>query len=187
MSVPVVRVRIDERNSLSYLVLTLRALLAGVFLVSVVGKARGPESFTAFTGAVRRVGRVPDRFATPAAAGMVALEAGIVALLVVPAAQTVGFAVAAVTLLGLAVVLAAALRRGTTTPCRCFGVTDAPIARRHVWRNAVLAACAAGGAVLAPGAGGLSVHPAAVPLCLVGAVVAVAGVVFLDDLAYLLR
>jgi uncharacterized membrane protein YphA (DoxX/SURF4 family) len=172
---------------LSYLVLTLRGLLAGVFLVSVVGKVRGRESFTSFTGAVRRIGRVPDRFATPVAAGMVALEAGIVALLAVPGAETAGFVVAAVTLLGLATVLAAALRRGTTAPCRCFGVTDAPIARRHVWRNAVLAACAVGGGLLAPSAGELSMHPAAVPLCLVGAVVAVAGVVFLDDLAYLLR
>jgi uncharacterized membrane protein YphA (DoxX/SURF4 family) len=172
---------------MSYLVLTLRAVLAGVFILSVVGKARGRGAFTAFAGAVRRIGGVPDRLAAPAAAVVIVLETGIVVLLAVPGTGTAGFVAAGVALLTFTVVLTAALRRGTTGPCRCFGVADEPIAWRHVWRNAALTGCAAAGAVLAPGSAGVSMRPAAVLLCLLGAMMIVATVVLLDGLVFLTR
>ncbi|MFC6074624.1 MauE/DoxX family redox-associated membrane protein, partial [Microbispora bryophytorum] len=90
-------------------------------------------------------------------------------------------------LLGFAAVLVTALRRGTTAACRCFGASDEPVNRRHVARNAVLAACAVAGAAATSAAGGAPVAPPAAALCLVGASVAVGAVVLLDDLLHLLR
>ncbi|MBC6459167.1 MauE/DoxX family redox-associated membrane protein [Actinomadura sp. HBU206391] len=172
---------------MAYLVMTLRALVAGVFLVSFVGKVRSREAFTGFAGSVRRIGRVPRRFATPVAVGVIAVESGIVVLTAVPATGMVGLVSAGVVLTVFAIALATALRRGAAEPCRCFGVREEPIAWRHVVRNIVLAACALGGAALTPGVEGASIQPAAVPLCLLVAAAFVGVVAGLDDLMFLFR
>ncbi|MEV4328898.1 MauE/DoxX family redox-associated membrane protein, partial [Microbispora rosea] len=56
--------------------LTVRLVLTGVFLVSVLTKLRTRRAFGDFTTAVRRLGGLPSRFATPAAVVVVAVEAG---------------------------------------------------------------------------------------------------------------
>ncbi|MEU7916340.1 MauE/DoxX family redox-associated membrane protein [Microbispora bryophytorum] len=170
--------------------LTVRLVLTGVFLVSVLMKLRTRRAFGEFTTAVRRLGGLPTGLGTPAAAVVVAVEAGTVVMLAAPGLDgdgRAGLLLAGGLLLGFAVVLVTALRRGTTAACRCFGASDEPVNRRHVARNAVLAACAVAGAAATSAAGGTPVAPPAAALCLVGASVAVGAVVLLDDLLHLLR
>ncbi|MEW9534022.1 MauE/DoxX family redox-associated membrane protein [Microbispora sp. NPDC049125] len=173
-----------------YAVLTVRLVLMGVFLVSVLTKLRTRRAFGEFTTAVRRLGGVPPRLAAPAAVVVVAVEAGTVVMLAAPGLDgdgRAGLLLAGCLLLGFAVVLMAALRRGTAERCRCFGGSDEPIGRRHVARNAVLVACAVAGTAMTAAGGGASVARPAAALCLIGASVAVAAVVLLDDLLHLLR
>ncbi len=175
---------------MAYAVLTVRLVLMGVFLVSVLTKLRTRRAFGDFTTAVRRLGGLPPRLGTPAAVVVVAVEAGTVAMLAVPGLDgdgRAGLLLAGGLLLGFAAVLVTALRRGTTVACRCFGGSDEPVNRRHVARNAVLVACAVAGAAMTPAAGGTPVAPPAAVLCLLGASIAVGAVVLLDDLLHLLR
>jgi hypothetical protein len=171
----------------AYVVLTVRAMLVGVFLISAFGKVRGAERFSAFTESVRRLGGLPRRLARIGALGVVVAEAATVVLLVVPGVETAGLALAGALLCGFAVVLVVALRRGATEPCRCFGVSEEPIAPQHVARNVLLAGCAIGGAVLVPGTRDISLAPGAVALCLLVAVVAAGAVVLLNDVIALVR
>ncbi len=171
---------------MAYVVLTVRAMLAGVFAISVFGKVRGAGRFGAFTDSARRLGGLPPVLARASAFGVVAAEACTVVLLAVPGAETAGFLLAALLLCGFAVVLVAAIRRGATEPCHCFGVSEEPIGPRHVARNVLLAGCAIVGAVLAPVAHGAPA-PAAVALCLLVAAVAVGAVVLLNDLIDIVR
>lgn len=182
---------------MEYAALTCRLLLVGVFLVSVAGKLRTRRSFAGFTEATARLGRLPARFAAPAAVAVVAAEAGTAVLLALPvlprdagigpAVGVAGFAAAGALLLVFTVALTAALLRGAATPCRCFGSAAEPIAWRHVARNFVLTACAAAGAFSAAYGGAEPISPAAAALCLLGAAVAVGAVTLLDDLAHLVR
>ncbi|WP_204286019.1 MauE/DoxX family redox-associated membrane protein [Microbispora amethystogenes] len=170
--------------------LTLRLVLMGVFLVSVIAKLRTRRAFGEFATAVRRLGGLPIPLGPPAAVVVVTVEAGTVALLAAPGLDgdgRAGLLLAGGLLLAFAVVLAAALRRGTAEPCRCFGGSDDPISRGDVARNAVLVVCAAAGAVMTPAADAAPVALPAAALCLLGASVAVAAVVLLDDLAHLFR
>jgi thiol-disulfide isomerase/thioredoxin len=96
-----------------------------------------------------------------------------------------GFGLALGLSLAFAAGIGAALRRKERAPCRCFGVSTAPLGRTHLARNAVVGAAAVAGLALTslvpPGA----VHPAGVVLTvLVGAVLA-ALVVRMDDLVAL--
>ncbi|MEN3540054.1 MauE/DoxX family redox-associated membrane protein [Microbispora sp. ZYX-F-249] len=170
--------------------LTLRLVLTGVSLVSVLTKLRTRRAFGEFTMAVRRLGGLPVPLGAPAAVVVVTVEAGTVVMLAAPGLDgdgRAGLLLAGGLLLGFAVVLMTALRRGTTGPCRCFGGSDEPIGRRHVARNAVLVACAVAGAVMTSAADGTPVAPPAAALCLLGASVAVGAVVLLDDLVHLVR
>lgn len=81
---------------------------------------------------------------------MVAVECAVVVLLAVPATVTVGL-LTGLGLLGVfTVAIGAALRRGSTEPCRCFGASASPLGTRHLVRNAILLLAAASG--LAAGA-----------------------------------
>ncbi|TDD53748.1 methylamine utilization protein MauE [Kribbella antibiotica] len=114
--------------------LTFRVLLGVVFAVSLVGKLRGTGDFVEAT---RRL--VPVRFARwdrPLAAAVALVELAVLALLVIQ--PTVGFLLALGLLAAFTVGLAAALRRGESAPCHCFGSGSTPLGRRHVVRNAVL-------------------------------------------------
>ncbi|MEU6432241.1 MauE/DoxX family redox-associated membrane protein [Microbispora sp. NPDC046973] len=170
--------------------LTLRLVLMGVFLVSVLTKLRTRQAFGEFTMAARRLGGLPATLGTPAAAVVVAVEAGTVVMLAAPGLDgdgRAGLLLAGGLLLAFALVLLAALRRGTADPCRCFGGSDQPISRRHVARNAVLVVGAVAGAAMTSTMGGTPVTLPAAALCLLAASVATGAVVLLDDLADLFR
>ncbi|NXY96427.1 methylamine utilization protein MauE [Streptomyces sp. BR123] len=174
---------------MEYLVAGARGLLGLVFLVSVVGKVAGRHAFTAFAESVRSFGMLPPGLVRPAARTVTAGEAAVCVLMTVPArgATAAGFALAAVLLAAFTAAIAAAVRRGATAPCRCFGPSTTPLGTPHLVRN--LALCA----VAVSGAGALAV-PVAAGARPGGAVVAgaaglIAGIVVtqLDHLMALFR
>ncbi|MFE3202455.1 MauE/DoxX family redox-associated membrane protein [Embleya sp. NPDC059237] len=131
-----------------YLVVGARALLGVVFLVSLAGKISGRAAFVAFVASVRSLGVLSARLADPVARTVVAGEAAVCVLLVLPSrnASTGGFLVAGALLAAFTAGIAAALRRGNTAPCRCFGAGTSPLGTAHIVRNVVL--CAVAGAAV---------------------------------------
>ncbi|MGI5174983.1 MauE/DoxX family redox-associated membrane protein [Dactylosporangium sp. CA-152071] len=168
----------------------------GALAVSAAAKVRSRAAFTGFAAATADLGRLPARLAAPAATAVVLAEAVLAAaltgaLLAPRVLAAPALAGAAVMFAAFAAVLARALAGGTAAACHCFGPSRARVARRHVIRAGVLAveaATAGAGAVSAPdlldpaggSAAGLLVNGCS-------AVAAVAAVVHLDTLAWLLR
>jgi hypothetical protein len=164
-----------------------RCAIALVFVASILGKVRGQESYAGFVRAAGRLasGRVTARVPAGAlAGGVIAAEAAVVVLTVLPATARVGLGLAGLLATAFAVAILAAVRRGDRAPCNCFGSSARPVGRVHLVRNAVLIVVAglglAAGAVDA-GPVGPAGGAAAV---IVGAVLA-ALVVRADDLAEL--
>lgn len=197
---------------MSYVLWFSRCLLALVFLASAAGKLTGRHAFRAFADSLRTMDLLPTRLVVPVAGAVVAAEAAVPPLLLVPLVpllpvpppdaatastgstvtdvgpvlSTVGFALAAALLLGFTVAVATVLRRGTSASCRCFGqATTAPFGRHHLVRNVVLIVIAATGGYAALVDPGRSVGTAvvSVPLAVLGALV----VVRLDDIVALFR
>jgi uncharacterized membrane protein YphA (DoxX/SURF4 family) len=137
---------------LAYLMFASRCVLLVVFAASAAGKLRGASAFKAFRQATAAL--VP--WARPVAAGLaavvIAAELGIVLLLAIPATTRWGLVAAFALLTAFTVAIAAALRRGNTAPCRCFGRSDSPLRTRHLVRNGILLLVAATGGVM-PGGG----------------------------------
>ncbi|WP_028927911.1 MauE/DoxX family redox-associated membrane protein [Pseudonocardia acaciae] len=173
---------------MTYVVLGSRTLLAGVFLVSLAGKLGGRRAFRSFVAATAALLAVQTRSARVLAPLTVAGEGAVVVALALPGLVWVGFVVAAALLCCFSVVLAGAIRRGTRTPCRCFGAGSAPVGGHQMVRNLVLVAVAAVGLVGGLTAGGdRGYEPAGVALVAVVAAVCVLVTARLDDLVALLR
>ncbi|MEV6560500.1 MauE/DoxX family redox-associated membrane protein [Nocardia sp. NPDC051756] len=128
-----------------YVVLSCRYLLAGVFLVALVGKLRSRATYLEFVAATGALLGVGDRAARRAALSTVAAEVIIVCALIAEPAARVGLGLAALLLGCFTVALLSALRRGSTTPCRCFGASTTPIRVEHVLRSATLGVLALAG------------------------------------------
>ena len=124
--------------------LVTRLVVGGTFLVALVAKVRDLRSFHA---AVRGFRVVPRRLERPVASAVLGAEAAVVLLMVDRASAAVGLAAGSVLLAGFATGMARVLTRGERVPCGCFGRSDAPIGRAHVWRNALLATASAAGLV----------------------------------------
>lgn len=154
------------------------AVLAGVFAVSAVAKLRDPAAFRA---AVRAFG-VPAAAVGPVARAVPVGEAVVAVLLVPPPTRAVALVAAALLLVAFSVGIVRVLRRGVPTRCACFGRSGAPVAPRHVVRNAALVAVAG----LGLAAGGVAPDPLATVVAVLAAVPVVAVVVVLDDLAAVL-
>lgn len=178
-------------GQVEYLVTADRFLLGLVFLASAVGKARNGGAFTAFAGSVRELRVLPPAWTRGAGAGVVAgvvvaVEALVPVLLVARTTTPVGLALATVLLAGLAVTVALVVRRGARVACLCFGVTAAPLGRRHVVRNVALAVAAAAGAsgAFAPAE---SAHPVGSTVAATVGLVVAGLVVAMDDIVELFR
>lgn len=157
-----------------YVELSCRVLLGAVFVVAVAGKLR---DVTAFIDATRRL--LPPRLAgqdRTLAFGVIGTELLVLALLAHPDTIRFGFSLAGAVLAAFSVAIAAALRRGEHTPCRCLGASTAPLGGRHVVRNGLLVAIALLG-VLAPSG---SVTPAGACLAVVTGLAAANLIVGLD-------
>lgn len=171
---------------------TIILLLAGVLVVSLAGKLRGPAAFRGFAAAIVAMGLVRPRRAVPVAALAVGAEAVVLVLLAWPGAAVPGLAAATLLFAGFTAALAVAVRRGARAGCHCFGASSAPVGRRHVLRGGFLCAAAAGAAaastaLVSPGSplAGMSA-PQALSAA-VAAAVGVAALVWLDDLVWLFR
>ena len=172
---------------MSYLSVGARVLIGLVFLVSAGTKLRGRGSFVAFRSSLADMRLLPPALVGPVAAAVVAAEAAIPVLLLPPATQAAGFAVALLLLLAFSVGIARVLATGTAASCRCFGVSAAPFGRRHLVRNGALAAVAAAGLVAAVTASADGARPAGIAVVAGAALVAALVVVMLDDVVELFR
>jgi hypothetical protein len=155
----------------TYVELACRVLLGTVFAVSGLSKVTGRASFSAYARSVRRLGSLRKTLVRPVAVAFVTAELATVALLAIPLAETaaIGFMLAGGLLVVFCVAIAASLRRGERTACRCFGASTAQLGWRHVVRNVILLGVALAGLLGALGA----VGPA--PATLAG--LAVAGII----------
>lgn len=171
---------------MSYLDTAARIALGAVFLAAAVGKVR-PAAFRAFVASLGPVRGLPRRFARPAAAVVIGVEALAVAALAAPVTAVAGYLLAAAALAVFSAVAMAAARRGERLRCRCFGADTGPIGRTQLGRNALLAAVALAGLAARVATRTPPVPDPAGLVFAVAAGLAVAGIaVRLDDLVYLL-
>jgi len=172
---------------MTYFVFGCRCLLLVVFVCSALGKLRGAGSFAAFRRATAELIPSARVRATPLAAAVIGAELTIVVLLAVPAIAWVGLGASLVLLLVFTAAVAAAVQRGSTAPCRCFGGSTSPLGVRHLLRNAGLVLVAAAGSVVElagmSGAGPVQTQPLGLVLAATVAVVLAALVLCFDALA----
>ena len=163
---------------MEYLTVASQALLTAVFGWAAVTKLR---AFASFRQSVQRLGLVPDRYAGVVAGGIVAVESG--CALVVPLSAGVGLigCLGVLTLFCLGIVVL--LVRGVSASCACFGATGAPLGRRHLVRNGLLAGIALGGLVADSDLGR---HPGGVLDAVFAGLIGAALLVAFDDLVELL-
>ncbi|GAA1739505.1 MauE/DoxX family redox-associated membrane protein [Luedemannella helvata] len=142
---------------MDYLALAARVAIGFTFLASAVSKlhSRSARAEFATATATMLAAVLPGRPAparSTVVAGVVAVaELAVVPLVAVPDLARAGLALAGLLLVAFTVTIAAVLRRGTRTSCRCFGGSSTPLSGVHLVRNAVLLAVAAVGIVLGPG------------------------------------
>jgi hypothetical protein len=160
-----------------YLTVACQALLAAVFGWAAITKLR---AFATFRGSVRRLRLVPTRYAGVVAAGIVAIESG--CALAVPLSADAGLigCVAVLTLFCVGIVVL--LGRGVSASCACFGANGAPLGRRHLLRNGLLAAIALSGLMADSD---LDRHPAGVLSAVFAGLIGAALLVAFDDLVEL--
>ncbi|MHA6759921.1 MauE/DoxX family redox-associated membrane protein [Streptacidiphilus sp. PAMC 29251] len=132
--------------------LEARLALAAVLTLSAYAKLRSRAAFAAFsrsalalTGGVgRRIAAGPDRSPArllPAAVPLA--EALLVAALLPPATAAPALVLTLLLIAAFTAVLWAALRRGETVPCNCFGTAaQTPPSTTQLLRNAMLLAIA---------------------------------------------
>ncbi|GII65751.1 methylamine utilization protein MauE [Sphaerisporangium krabiense] len=123
-----------------HLAYACRTAVALVFLVSFLSKIRSRAAFDAFAASVA-AGRVLPRRASRAAAFAVVCAEGVVPVaLADPSAAPYGHALAAALLLAFSGVILRSVRRGLTVECRCFGISNSPLGKRHLVRNMLICA-----------------------------------------------
>lgn len=164
--------------------------ISGVLAISIVSKVRTRGSFHAFADAVTGLQVVSPRWSRPVAAASIAAEAVVLGLVVWPGAAPAGLGAAVLLFGAFALVLAQAVRRGSTIGCHCFGPTSAPVAWRHVMRSGFLALAAFGaflGTFAIPTVALASLDPPQFLFSIFASGMVVAALVWLDDLTWLLR
>jgi len=136
---------------MGYLGLACAVALAGVFAVSVRGKA-GVVRFRTFVATAGPLELLPRRWRGRIAAAVTVTESAVVTALAVGVTFVLsglghvvvlaGFIGVATLLLIFTVAIGLMLRRGDRKPCHCFGTQDVPLGPAHVVRNLVLLALA---------------------------------------------
>lgn len=160
---------------MEYLTVASQALLTTVFGWAAVSKVR---AFASFRQSVRQM--VPARYVGVVAAGIVAAESG--CALAVPVSAVVGLIACLCVLMGFCVGIVVLLVRGVSASCACFGADGAPLGRKHLIRNGLLAGVALGG-LMSDAAGEL--HPGGVLAAVFAGLIGAALLVSFDDLAEL--
>ena len=109
-----------------------------VFAVAVAGKIRGRARLREFRRSLVATGLVPRRWATAAAATVLAAETATLVLLLAPVTRPVGFALAVAVMAGFVTGVWLVVRRGVRAVCRCFGAAGGPLSGVHLARNLTL-------------------------------------------------
>lgn len=182
----------------------VRAVVAGVFLASAIGKLFDLDGVDR---AVVALARFPARWARPAGLGVITAEFGIAALTAIPRSCVIGLLAAAVLLALFSVLILRVLGSdggsgsgGGTDPvagkasvhCACFGASSAELSSVHVVRNVLLLACAAAGTAIGVGHGAMTsgtnwLSDSAGAAALGVGLALAATVALLDDLVFLFR
>jgi len=159
---------------------SVRVVLAGLFLFSAATKLRSPSQLTQFVDSLRSMTIAPERWVSSIAVTVAVAELGTGALILLDASHRAGLIAAAMLLISFAVAIVVSVRRGAQTTCRCLGASTRPLGRLHVARNASLAAIAVLAAA-SPGSSSLSAEELVVVVFVALAVLV--HLLFLDDLA----
>ncbi len=163
----------------------VRSAIGVVFAVAAVSKTR-PRGRADFRAAVAALAPAADGGARVLAVAVITAEWAVAVLVVLPgqapATAAAGLVAAAVLLAAFTAAIYLALRRGTTTPCRCFAASARPISRVQILRGTLLlSACAVGLAAQAQAVG--PARPAGLWVAAVTGVLLGAAAVAFDDLA----
>ncbi|KUN19750.1 hypothetical protein AQJ23_35415 [Streptomyces antibioticus] len=171
---------------MAHVLISCRAFIALVFVLSVAGKLRGRHAFLEFTDSVKALApRLPVR---STAVAVVATEAVIVVLLALPVTPLVGFVLATGLLGAFTVAIGASVRQGRQVACRCFGTaSSAPVGLAHLVRNAFLLAGSLTGMLVAPAAGADAGGAPGVTTSLVFGAAAAGVTLLTDDISRLFR
>jgi hypothetical protein len=164
---------------MTYLELACRSLIALVFCVSAISKIRTVGTFSDFNAWLAGMPVVPKRGHTAAAVVFVGGELLIVGCLIIPAANGLGFLLAAVLLVAFSAGIYLAMRQELRQPCLCFGVSTLPLGWPHIARNVGLF-CVALVGFLATGSVGA--RPAGIAISVSAALVLALLFIFFDDL-----
>jgi peroxiredoxin len=160
--------------------LAARTCLAAIFLFAAVMKLVAP----ARTWDAMSDFGVPRAFAGLTAGAVVIAELLVATALVIPSSARWGAIAAFGLLAAFSAAVAVALKRGDSVACNCFGsLTEQPVGRATLVRNACLAAVAVFIAAVAGQSGELTLAAPFTALGLRGSLIVVAGVVLLACLA----
>jgi uncharacterized membrane protein YphA (DoxX/SURF4 family) len=121
---------------ISILVLTLRFAVATVLAVAATAKARDFDAFH------RTVRALAPRGATLVAVSVIAVEAGLAALLVSGLVPSAAAAASAALFLGFSALSYWAVRSGVHISCNCFGSSDRELGKDSLETSLLLAATA---------------------------------------------
>ncbi|MCE0538582.1 hypothetical protein LWF15_24080 [Kineosporia rhizophila] len=124
-----------------------RFLLAAVFGIAFIGKARSLQRFRGFVVSVVRLSGTTERTARPVAATVVLLEGIATGLLLFATTAWWGLLLATALLTLFLGVIARAVRAGVLAECRCFGGSGAAMSYPMLIRNGILIAAALPGLV----------------------------------------
>lgn len=164
--------------------LACRVMLGAVFAVSVITKVWNKDAWQSYRSWLS--GLPLGLLQVPGAATAIALaEFAVVMLVVFTPVAAAGLAVALILCLALTIGLSVAVRRGSSAPCHCFGVSSDPLGRQHVVRNALLAACALAGVLTASAGGTQATAAVQTGLPVIGGLAAAVLIIFFGDIAAL--
>ncbi|MEV0568897.1 MauE/DoxX family redox-associated membrane protein [Dactylosporangium sp. NPDC050588] len=121
-----------------------RALLAFVMALAVAGKITDGDYRKAFRNSLEAFTWVPRALRPALPAGVLAAEAALAVLLVLPQTAQPGLVLCALFLVVVTAALAAARAGGKDVRCACFGADDRPVEAWHFTRNGLLVLVAAG-------------------------------------------
>lgn len=119
-----------------YLNYFLRIVVGFTFLFSAIAKLGGIEEYI---DAVRKFELVPSKLVVASAFIFLLSELlAFVLLIFFSSLSWAGFAICIILLSIFSIALFSSLSKGVEFSCNCFGQSDQPISRRHIYRNLFL-------------------------------------------------
>lgn len=163
---------------MDYLRVGCASTIGLVFLAAAVSKLR---DYREFNKSLAVLAPVRPYLLRPLGVVVLASEAAVPMLLLVPSATQYGLWASCGLVCVFSAAIAAALRHGKHVPCRCFGASSTPLGAGHLVRNTIILITAVMGA-LAP-----SAHSPAprVAVAIAAGLAAAILIVAFDDIAYL--